>query len=137
MDVTLENAHHYQQISRFLERIGDHAVNIAKNVLKIINKKTDKKIVEKLSKISKISLDILTKSLDAWMKSDIMLANETIEDIKKLVLACEEIGINSVLDDVQSSLAVSYIVESMSRTGEYAGDIAEIIINNLIRDSDL
>ena len=36
MGITLEDAYHYQQISRFLERIGDHAVKIAKNVKKII-----------------------------------------------------------------------------------------------------
>ena len=45
---------------------------------------------------------------------------------------CEKLASNTKIESVESSIAISYIIESIRRTGEYAGDISEIIINNLI-----
>ncbi|MHA1660702.1 MAG: PhoU domain-containing protein [Promethearchaeota archaeon] len=132
MGITLEDANHFQLISRFLERIGDHAVKIAKNAILTFNQKINEKIIEKISKASKISLKLLTKSLDAWLQKNIVIANETVESIKELISACEEITFNSNNQSVETSIAISYIIESIRRTGEYAGDISEIIINKLI-----
>ncbi|MFX1392166.1 MAG: phosphate uptake regulator PhoU [Promethearchaeota archaeon] len=133
MGVSLEEANQYQSFSRFLERIGDHAVKIAENIIKIIDHKIDKQLVEKISKASDMALKkILTMSLDAWLQKDINLANKNIEIIKDLIALCEDITLDPNHTNVELSIAVSYIIESIRRTGEYGGDIAEIIINNLI-----
>jgi len=131
MGITLEQASHYQQISRFLERIGDHASKIAKNVLILINHELDKKIKEEIKKVSKLSLDLLNKSLDAWLQKSLVLANENIEDIKNLIITTERISLNTI-NTAEVSIAVGYIIESIRRTAEYSGDISEIIINNLV-----
>jgi len=134
MGVTLEDANQYQLFSKFLERIGDHAVKIANNVLKISNYEIKQEVIEKIIYASEFAREkILTKSLDAWLQKDINLANDNIEAVKNLISACEEITIDPKQDDVALPIAISYIVESIRRTGEYAGDICEIIINNLIR----
>lgn len=133
MGITLEEANHYQKIGRLLERIGDHAVKIAKNVLAIIDDDIVKDLKNKIEDASKTSLELLSKSLDAWLQKDILLANSTIEDIKELVESCEKIQLNPRNGkSMETFIAISYIVESIRRTGEYAGDICEIIINNLI-----
>jgi phosphate uptake regulator len=131
MDITLEQASHYQQISKFLERIGDHAVKIAKNVLLINFNNFDNKLLNEIITASKISLDILDKSLDAWLQKSINLANENIESIKELISATEKISLNSKIS-TEISIAIGYIIESIRRTGEYSVDISEIIINNLV-----
>ncbi|MFX1478838.1 MAG: PhoU domain-containing protein [Promethearchaeota archaeon] len=131
MGITLEQASHYQQISKFLERIGDHAVKIAKNVLLINFNNFDNKLPNEIITASKISLDILDKSLDAWLQKSISLANENIESIKDLISATEKISLNSK-SSTEISIAIGYIIESIRRTGEYSADISEIIINNLV-----
>jgi len=131
MNITLEDASNYQLISKFLERIGDHAVKIAQNVLKLDYEKIDKNLFESIMEASKISLGLLNISLDAWLQKDIMLANENIESIKKLTVACEKIIINSENVDKYAA-EIGHIIESIRRTGEYSADISEIIINNLI-----
>jgi phosphate uptake regulator len=136
MGVTLESAHHFQQMSRLLERIGDHAVKIAENVLQVIDQKFDPKLLEKISKASKLSIDALTRSLDAWLQEDINIANDNIESISELVNLCEDINIDPGHLKVEAYIAIGYIVESVRRTGEYAADICEIIINNLINDKE-
>jgi len=129
LDITLEDASNYKFISRFLERIGDHAVKIAKNVILIDYQKIDKKLYENIMKASKISLELLNKSLDAWLQKDLNLANENIESIKTLTNACNAIKINP---NSEFLVEIGFIIESIRRTGEYSSDISEIIINNLI-----
>ena len=130
MNITLEDASNFQLISRFLERISDHAVKIAKNVLKIDFKKIDKKRIDGINNASQISLKLLNMSLDAWLGKKIDLANQNIESIKELTEACEDIISEEINPDF--AVEISNIIESIQRTGEYSADISEIIINNLI-----
>ena len=134
MGITLEDANQFQFFSKFLERIGDHAVKIAKNVILLIDHKTDKDSIDKISKASQISLKLLDNSIDAWLKKDINLANQNIENVEELVSMCEVLPHSLNQDSVESSIAISYIIESIRRTGEYSADICEIIINNLIKE---
>jgi phosphate uptake regulator len=131
MGITLEQASHYQQMSRFLERIGDHASKIAKNVLILMQYELDKNIKDEIKTVSKLSLDLLNKSLDAWLQKSLVLANENIADIKDLIVATEKISL-STISSAEVSIAIGYIIESIRRTAEYSGDISEIIINNLV-----
>lgn len=131
MNITLEDASNYQLISRFLERIADHAVKIAKNVLRINFEKLDKTLLNNITKVSKMSLDLLNLSLDAWLQKSLSLANENIESIDKLTFECEKIEFNTG-NSAEFAVEIGYIIESIRRTGEYSSDISEIIINNLI-----
>jgi phosphate uptake regulator len=131
MNITLEDASNYQLISRFLERIADHAVKIAKSVLRINFEKIDKNLLNEITEVSKLSLDLLNLSLDAWLQKSLSLANENIESIDKLSSKCEKIEFND-RNNVEFAVEVGYIIESIRRTGEYSSDISEIIINNLI-----
>ncbi|MHA1147187.1 MAG: PhoU domain-containing protein [Promethearchaeota archaeon] len=134
MNITLEDAVHFQQVSRLLERIGDHAVKIATNVIYLIDYNISKVVIEKITKASKISMKLLEKSLDSWLQKDIILANDNIESIQELIDACEEITGNFNNKDVESFVFIDNVLESVRRTGEYAGDISEIIINNLLNE---
>ncbi len=131
MGITLEEAVHFQQISRFLERIADHAVKISKNVINLGTHEIDKKLNDQIESASNFSLELLNRSLDAWLQKDINLANQSIELIRDLISTTEKISFDSS-NNTESSIAIGYVIESIRRTGEYAGDISEIIINNLI-----
>lgn len=131
LNITLEDASNFQLISKFLERIGDHAVKIARNVLKIDFQKINSKLSESITSASKVSLELLNISLDAWLQKNLKLANENIESIKNLSDTCEKILISSD-NSAEFAVEINSIVESIRRTGEYSADISEIIINNLI-----
>ncbi|MFW9901634.1 MAG: PhoU domain-containing protein [Candidatus Thorarchaeota archaeon] len=131
MGITLEQASQYHSMSKFLERIGDHAVRIAKNVLLIEYNKIEKDLIKNILEASNLSLNLLDKSLDAWLQKSISLANENIEAIKELLSITEKISLNTT-NSAELSIAIGYIIESIRRTAEYSGDISEIIINNLV-----
>ncbi len=131
MGITLEDISHFQSISRSLERISDHSVKIAQNMLLIDFHKMEKNILSDLSKASNYSLKMLDVSLDAWLNKDLNLANENINSVKELIDMCENIYFR--LDKFpEFSVPIGYIIESIRRTGEYSVDISEVIINKLI-----
>lgn len=134
LGVMPEEANHYYLISRSIERIGDHAVRIAENLPDIIGKKLDDKLITLFISASQMALEIFNGSIEAWVKRDMELANDNIEMKKKLVELCEEITDYPIDAKGRTSIAVSYIAESIRRTGEYSGGISEIVINNLIKD---
>jgi len=131
MNITLEDASNFQLMSKYLERIGDHACKIAENVLEIDYDKIEQSLFEEITKASKLSLELLNKSLDSWLQKNLELANENIESINNLISFCQEIQFNRTNASV-FAVEIGYIIESIRRTGEYSGDISEIIINNLI-----
>lgn len=131
LGITLEQASHFHQISRFLERTADHAVRIAKNALLIEHEKVGKELLESILVASKLARSLLDKSHKAMLQKNINIANENIESIKELIQATEKINLN-LSTNTESSISIGYIIESIRRTGEYAGDISEIIINNLL-----
>ena len=79
------------------------------------------------------SLKIFTSTMDSWSKRDINSANENIESIKELVSLCEKINNTALNIKDISSVPISYIAESIRRTGEYSTDISELLLNYLIR----
>ncbi len=134
MGITLEDANFYQQLSRYLERIADHAVKIARNVKTVLEKGIRPELVEKIDVASNIAIDLIEQSLIARTNKDIRIANENIEAVSDLIEVCEGITIKPGENHVQSSIATSYIIESIRRSGEYAGDISELCMNNLINE---
>ncbi len=134
MGISLEDANYYQQMSRYLERIADHAVKIATNVKIIVENGLSEDIIEKIGVANKIAVDLIDQNLQARMNKDIKMANENIEAVSNLIEVCEAISIKPEQYHVKTSIATSYVVESIRRAGEYAGDISELIMNHLINE---
>ncbi len=137
MNTTLANASFYQDMSRLLERVGDHAQSIAENVLKIINKLTDIDFIKKITHINNISREILLLSLDTILKKEVAIAHKTIESVRELSAACDEIHIDQLnVCDTACAIAISSIIESERSIGYYAADISEMILDKLIQEQN-
>ncbi len=136
MSVTQEEATFYYLVSRLLERIGDHAVKIANNICKIIDEKIDQEIIDAISAASEVSLEILTKSVKSWNKRDIKSANATIDYTEESQSYFEKINDIAIKFKGKIGIALSYISESIRRTGEYSANICENIINHLTKEEE-
>ncbi len=133
MKITQGIVVNYFLISKFIERIGDHAVNIIKNIQNLEEKKINKEIVEKIDKSAELSLDIFNNSVKSLFEKKKNASNKCIESIPKLVLQCEKINTLALSQKGIVAISIGNIVESIRRAGEYSGDIAECVINHLIR----
>jgi phosphate uptake regulator len=132
MNVSLEEATTYSLIGRILERMGDHATQIAQNSRNLAGSKVDGAIVEKIGEISAVALSILKKSVEAWFEEDIEKANANVNSLPNFVLQCERTSHIIMKVKGQHSIFLSNILESIRRTGEYSGDISELVVNNLV-----
>ena len=77
-----------------LERMGDHAVNIAKTTIKIGNAPLIKPLID-IPRMSKLSQDMVSKSLDAFMKEDIELSR---------AIAAEDELVDKIYEDIYMEL---------------------------------
>jgi hypothetical protein len=61
-------------------------------------------------------------------------ANRNIESIHSLETICGDINNMVLKQDTLVAIHVGYIAESVRRSGEYAGDISETVINLLMEN---
>ena len=124
----------YLLMSRIIERIGDHAVRMAEIVPRLIESDVDDKIIQTICAASRKSLEIFDSSVNAWISKDPKASNTNIESIGALVIKCDQINRYASSVKGPSALPLSHMAESIKRTGEYSGDISEVVINHLMME---
>jgi len=114
----------YRLIIKSIERVGDHAVKIARNVLKMhagIN--ADDHIFE----LAEVSLKVFESSIGSMAEEDLQAINKIVVEAKRV----SQFGVSlETQDDKYSGTAeLIMILESLRRVAEYSADIAEVSIN--------
>jgi len=121
-------------ISRIIERIGDHAVRWADNSKKIIGTKLDDQVLDGIRAASTLSLSIFDRSIVSFFQGEMMESHKNIERVHELEALCEEINGLAKKYDPDVAIPLRYIAESIRRSGEYAADISETVINYLVEE---
>jgi phosphate uptake regulator len=132
MGIPVHEAIDYQLISRIMERIADHAVRIMENAKPVISRETDPGLINQIRKASALSLAIFDRSIISLFNRDMKASHRNIESLSELETICEEIEGQVLTLDIPVAISVGYIAESIRRSGEYAADISEIVINHIV-----
>ncbi|MCP8308722.1 MAG: AbrB/MazE/SpoVT family DNA-binding domain-containing protein [archaeon] len=127
-------------IALLLERIGDWAENIAKNVLSIKDCRSEinESIVNGLSQLSKLASSICYKAMQSISKNDIKLANSAIGEYKKIIESEEERLTKEILEQVSNIYVVAHlraVLYSIRRIAELGAEIAQMAINRGLEKS--
>lgn len=136
MNVNLRMASTYFLVSRTTERIADHIVRIAQNLLDLYDNSMNKKIVDLIISAGKLSLDTFNRSINSFFKKDANLANNVIEDVPRLEAICEEINSSTLRESGGVAIHIGYITESIRRIGEYSVNISENVIDYLVTEGE-
>lgn len=125
----------YLQISRVIERVGDHVVKVAESIRSLMYTSIEKKVIDIIEVKSRESLVIFEGSLDSLFEKDILKANELISDVREFVTKCNDVS--SWLFDLGAPgvVSIGYCIENFRRVGEYAGVISENAINYLVTEN--
>ena len=116
-----------------LERMGDHAVNIAKVTIKIGDEPLIKPLVD-IPRMAKLSQTMVNKSLDAFMRSDIHLAEEVAHDDEAVDEIYEKIYIElieMIIEDpsiTKQATHLLFIGRYLERIADHATNIGERVI---------
>jgi len=119
----------YRVIAKSVERIADHAVKIAENVL-LMDEKFDDSVLRKIFDMSSFARSVFDDSVKSLYKKDYSLADNVVTQAKKIVsIENEAIGAFAKKEQAIKLSTLRMIMESIRRTAEYASDIAEIVLN--------
>jgi phosphate uptake regulator len=132
MGITPGIAATYYQISRIIERVGDHTVLIAEAAMTLIEKGVDRMLIMKLTELSEFSLNIFNKSIQAIYSGSIPGANKIISEVEEMEAAYHGLADSVRKMRVPEAVAVTQITQSLHRITEYSSDIAEILINRMV-----
>ncbi len=120
-------------ISKELERIGDYAVNIAKETLKIGNEPHIKELVD-IPKMYKQCEEMLSgvkyalKNEDAELAREIAEKDNTIDDLyKKVRIDCLEI-MNENPKTINQGVQLLFVARHLERVGDHITNICEKVI---------
>lgn len=134
MNMDVEQALNYLQISRVIERAGDQVVKIAENVQSLMYISMERKLMDSIEILARESLDIFKASVQSFFRKDIKLSNDTLTRVEEFGNLCDEKS--HTLFDMGSPgvVSIGYIIENLKRVGEYSGVISETTINYLVAD---
>jgi phosphate uptake regulator len=126
----------YKLITKSVERIADHATNIADNRLALNFVLINEEILTQLNRISQSAIAVFEAAIEA-------LINDNYSAADKVIYSAEETRSmeNEVIQKIVKFAPVEdvpmlrLIVESIMRTAEYGADIAETVLNMTISDA--
>jgi phosphate uptake regulator len=126
----------YRIITKSVERSADHAARMAHNSL-VIQRKLDAAILKDTSTLSRMSSQMMETALRALFSADYKLA-ETVLMNKEKMLEVESKLVERLLRErlpASELSALRLICESLRRIGEYATDVAEVVLNLTVQKS--
>ncbi|MCI4353756.1 MAG: phosphate uptake regulator PhoU [Thermoplasmata archaeon] len=122
----------YLLASRVLERIADHAVRIAETVALLEKERPPEAVLHNLESLAESAANALTEAIDSLESKDIALANEVVDNAKRVTREREKILRELATKRGRLAVGLAYVLESLERSAFYASDLAEIAINHAI-----
>ena len=137
METNSNEALYYFLISKALERIGDHAVRIAENIRQLEKVTFSDEDAKLISESGEFAIKFLSDAIDSWIMRDVARANNTIDGLSNIIENYEKLNkIAKKMKNINESIAVSYIAESIQRVGEYSADIGEVVVDFLMKKNE-
>ncbi len=126
----------YRLITKSVERMADHATNIAENRLALHLVPINDEILAELNGISGSAIKVFEASMEALFDEDYSEADSTM-DAAEDTSGMEDEVIHKIvkLAPVEDVPQLRLIVESIVRTSEYGADIAEAVLNMTVNDA--
>lgn len=122
----------YRLIVKNIERVGDHATDLAKNLLEF-KKPIKKSVLEPIHDMNTFALSVLDDACLSLFKKDFNQAELTVEKSSDIVKYEKKIleSVKTIRDD-EEIYRIRRMNENIRRIAEYASDIAEIVMNMTI-----
>jgi phosphate uptake regulator len=127
----------YRVTVKSIERVADHATRIA--IKSMENHESIPVIImEKLEMLSNSSLEVLTSSVEAFLRRDYYLADkiadksENVLNLEKELMHFLDSEENEIANSQNTNANIKLILEDIRRTVEHASDIAESAMNQTV-----
>ena len=126
----------YRIITKSIERSADHAARVASSVI-ALSQPLSVPLVKEANALSQLSFKLMDTALRALFAEDYKLAETVLMEGVK-VSTLESKFVDRMLKEKMSAgdlSAARLISESLRRIGEYATDVAEVVLNLTVQES--
>ncbi|MCJ7731908.1 phosphate uptake regulator PhoU [Candidatus Bathyarchaeota archaeon] len=126
----------YRLITKSVERMADHAVNIAHNRLELTLSTLDNELLSEMKRLSDFALEIFEGSMEAVFDENYKAADKVL-NLAQRTRNMEAEMLQMIVKHAppEEVPALRLIVESILRTAEYGADIAETVLNMTVKDA--
>jgi phosphate uptake regulator len=137
LDVPRPTLFDYYTTARQLERVADHAVKIA-NVAAQLNADVSSALPGDLSSLAERSRDVVRQATSVLLgDADVATAYDTLEDCDDVTDDITTLDRTLYEDDATGGYHLTLVLDSLIRTAEYGGNVAETAIQSAARDGTL
>jgi phosphate uptake regulator len=126
----------YRIITKSIERSADHAAGVAQNSL-LIQHTLKSATLKDINTLSQSARKMMETALQALFARDYQLAESVLTDREKISVLESRLVEHLLKEKIAASelSALRLISESLRRIGEYATDIAEVVLNLTVQKS--
>jgi phosphate uptake regulator len=129
--LSFEDALNYMLSSRIVERVADHAVAIAENLIQI-NDLEDKSILTPIVKQGQIAKNVFSDSLRSLFSQDVPMADKVVDRSREVKDKLEPMLRKVFKLPADEAVLMAYVINSLDRVASYGGDIGKITMNRFI-----
>ncbi|MCA9735584.1 MAG: phosphate signaling complex protein PhoU [Deferribacteres bacterium] len=121
------------KINNDLERIGDHAVNIAERTLTLVQEPELKPLID-IPRMAEITMEMMRKAIDAFLHNDCESAKHILEmdaQVNELEQQIIRELITYIANDpktINRALALIMVAKNLERVGDLTKNIAEEVV---------
>lgn len=118
----------YRIIARNLERIADHAVNIAKRIMMLGGLRNPEYVQEYLAR----DIEVFEKSMSSLYSLNRREAEDVILKVREIVTEIEDVLYGKVLAapiETKEKITIALLLDSVKRIARYSNGIAEAVLN--------
>lgn len=122
-----------QKINNDLERIGDHAVNIAESVTAILKTKEELELIS-IPKMAELAEKMLRNSLDSFIHNDpklgmtVLKDDDTIDELNREVIRRSIDRMKNNQRTIETGMELVRISRNLERIADLSTNIAEEVI---------
>lgn len=136
LDLDQSEIYDYQTTARQLERVGDHAEKLAEVARRFEHPPTT--FSDEIQTMARRSRDIVEQATSTIIRdTDIDIAYEVLDTRDELTADLETIERDLHDQDIPESHLIALTFDSISRTAEYGGNIAETALQTAARNKQL
>jgi phosphate uptake regulator len=126
----------YRIITKSIERSADHAARVAQNSL-LVQRALDSTLLKEIKTLGEASAKLTQTAIQALFKQDYQLAESVLFEKEKISALESKLVKHLTRQKMPASelYALRLSSENLRRIGEYATDIAEVVLNLTVQKS--
>lgn len=125
----------YRLIVKSIERIADHAANMAEDFVEM-KESVDGQVLGRIREMGNFAIEVLDDACLSLFKRDYIAAERAIEKAKRIEALENAVFRSSPSRRKASELyRIKFLTENLRRIAEYASDIAEIVLNMTVEQT--